>query len=64
MWHKDHVNEDWSNDAENAVLITEINFILTYIKIENRYIYDIITILLILLYFDQINATLVKPKWL
>ncbi len=28
MWHKDHVNEDCSNDAENA-----------YIKIENRYIY-------------------------
>ncbi len=28
MWHKDHVNEDSSNDAENA-----------YIKIVNRYIY-------------------------
>ncbi len=27
--------EDWSNDAENTALITGINYILTYIKIEN-----------------------------
>ncbi len=27
--------EDWSNDAENTALITEINYILTYIHIEN-----------------------------
>ncbi len=27
--------EDWSNDAENTDLITEINGILTYIHIEN-----------------------------
>ncbi len=25
--------EDWSNDAENSALITEINYILKYIKI-------------------------------
>ncbi len=26
--------EDWSNDAENSALITGINYILKYIKIE------------------------------
>ncbi len=29
--------EDCSNDAENTALITEINYILTYIHIENVY---------------------------
>ncbi len=29
--------EDWSNDAENSSLITAINYILTYIYIENGY---------------------------
>ncbi len=29
--------EDWSNDAENSALITRINYILQYIKIENCY---------------------------
>ncbi len=29
--------EDLSNDAENSALITEINYILKYIKIENCY---------------------------
>ncbi len=28
---------DWSNDAENSALITEINDILKYIKTENYY---------------------------
>ncbi len=27
--------EDWSNDAENAALITEINCIFQYIEIES-----------------------------
>ncbi len=27
--------EDWSNDAENTASITEINYILLYIQIEN-----------------------------
>ncbi len=27
--------EYWSNDAENSALITEINYILQYITIEN-----------------------------
>ncbi len=27
--------EAWSNDAENSALITGINYILKYIKIEN-----------------------------
>ncbi len=29
--------EDWSNDAENSALITEINYILKYIQIESSY---------------------------
>ncbi len=29
--------EDWSNDAENTALITEINDILKYIKIDKHY---------------------------
>ncbi len=29
--------EIWSNDAENSALITGINYILKYIKIENHY---------------------------
>ncbi len=29
--------EDWSNDAESLVLITEINYILKYIQIESSY---------------------------
>ncbi len=28
--------EDWSNDAENSALITEINYILKYIKIDKH----------------------------
>ncbi len=31
------ITEDWSNDAENSALITEINYILKYIQIENSY---------------------------
>ncbi len=30
-------SEDWSNDAENSALITEINYILQYIEKENIY---------------------------
>ncbi len=30
--------EDWSNDAENTALITEINYILADIHIENIYL--------------------------
>ncbi len=29
--------EDWSNDAENVALITGINYIWKYIKIESSY---------------------------
>ncbi len=29
--------EDWSDDAANSALITGINYILYYIKIENSY---------------------------
>ncbi len=31
-------NEDLSNDAENSALITEMNYILKYIKTENSYL--------------------------
>ncbi len=30
--------EDWSNDAENTALITEINYSLKYIQVENSYL--------------------------
>ncbi len=29
--------EDWSNDAENSALITEINAYIKYIQIESSY---------------------------
>ncbi len=29
--------EDWSNDAENSALITEIHYILKQIKIDKHY---------------------------
>ncbi len=29
--------KEWSNDAENPALITEINYILKYFQIENGY---------------------------
>ncbi len=37
MISEDHFcdTEDWSNDAENSILITGINYILQYIHIEN-----------------------------
>ncbi len=42
-------SEDWSNDAENSALITEINDSLTDIHIENRsnLIFQIFTVFLI-----------------
>ncbi len=46
-------SEDWSNDAENSAFITEINYILKHIQIENIYFKTkkYFTILVILLYF-------------
>ncbi len=40
--------EDWSNDAENSALITEINYILKYIQIEN--IFFVIIVIVIIFY--------------
>ncbi len=37
MISEDHVTLDWSDDAENTALITEINYSLTDIHIENSY---------------------------
>ncbi len=37
MISEDHVTRDWSDDAENTALITEINDSLTDIHIENSY---------------------------
>ncbi len=31
--------EDWSNDDDNSPLITEINYIWKYIKIENYFVF-------------------------
>ncbi len=47
--------EDWRNDAENTDFITEINSLLKYIEIENRYLncYNILNFYSI---FDQINT--------
>ncbi len=41
--------EAWSNDAENSAFITEINYSLQMIQIENRYfkLYKYFTIFLI-----------------
>ncbi len=53
--------EDWSNDAENTALITEINYILTYIHIEK--LFEIIIIFHNITdncSFDYINAALVS----
>ncbi len=48
--------EDWSNDAENSALITEINYILQNIKIENIcFIYCI---------FNEIDPALVSRKYI
>ncbi len=35
MISEDHVTGDWTNDAENTALITEINYILKHVLIEN-----------------------------
>ncbi len=42
--------EDWSNDAENSALITEINYILTYIHIEKK-LFEIVEIFHIITVF-------------
>ncbi len=51
------MTQDWSNDAENTALITEINYILTYIHTEHSYFKFkyFFTILLFLLYFCSHN---------
>ncbi len=46
--------EDWSNDAENTALITEINYSLTNIRTENSYFK--------LQYFFHINASLLSIR--
>ncbi len=33
--------EDWSNDAENSALITDINYIFKYIHMENMNIFKL-----------------------
>ncbi len=35
LFLKDHVTQDWRNDAENPALITGINYILQYIQTES-----------------------------
>ncbi len=50
--------EDWSNDAENTDLITEINYILIYIQIENSCFKEYFTISLPSLYFGSNKSRL------
>ncbi len=55
--------KDWSNDAENVVLITGINYIIKYLRIErslNSKTY--FTILLLLLYFGSNKCRLGEQK--
>ncbi len=53
--------EDWSNDAENTALITEINYTLLYIHIENSHLnYNNISDFYCI--FDQINAALMSGR--
>ncbi len=56
--------EDWSDDAENSALITGINYILYYIKIENssfKLQYNF-TKFLFLLHFSLNKCILSKHK--
>ncbi len=53
--------EDWSNDAENTALITEINYSLTDIHIENSFL-NCNNISLFFTLFYQINAALVSRR--
>ncbi len=57
-------SEDWSNDAENSALITEINVILKYIKIENCYfkLQYFPKKRFFLCIFDQIDTALMSRK--
>ncbi len=54
--------EDWSNDAENSALITEINYILTDICIKQLFWNVIILHNIFFCIVDQINAALVSKK--
>ncbi len=56
--------EDWSNNAENSALITEINYILKYIQTENIYLNCNIISQYYSFYciFDQINAALLSRR--
>ncbi len=53
---------DWHNDAENSILITRINSILKYIKIENSLHCNNISQYYSFAIFDQINAALVRTR--
>ncbi len=49
--------EDWSNDAENSDLITEINYILKYIQIENSFF-------IVIIFYNITEFTVyLKKKW-
>ncbi len=53
-------SEDWSNDAENTDLITEINYIVLCIQVENSSLklYKYFTIVIFLLYFSSNKCSL------
>ncbi len=60
------ISDDWSNDAENSALITGINWVLQYVKVENHFsnlqknISQFYWVLFCII--DQINATLISRR--
>ncbi len=60
MISEDHVT--LKTDAENTAFITEINYILQYIKIESIYL-NSKNISMFFCMLDQINAGLVSRKY-
>ncbi len=53
------ISEDWSNDAENTNLITEINYIWK-IYYNRSQLFQIALIFQIVTIFDQINAAILR----
>ncbi len=55
--------EDWSNDAENSDLITEIYYILLYIHIQKLFKIVIVHNITVFVFFTvQINAALLNRR--
>ncbi len=59
---KNHDTEDWSNDAENSALITEIIFFFIIYSYRKQVIWNCNNISYFYSIFDQINAALESRK--